>query len=100
MRIGIRLEQYIKEIGSSSKDFAEAINYNNKTLGNVLKGTTETPSSDLIAKLVKHHPRLNLHWLFFNEGNMLLDDEQFARIRRANMDWLINELREKYETNS
>ena len=56
-------------------DFCRSTNYSERTLSQFLSGRTKLPRLDLMEAFMKFDPTLNLRWLFFNEGEMFIDEK-------------------------
>ncbi len=65
-----RLKQYIEFTSLSVSQFADTAQIPRPTLSQILNGRNKKISNELIAKLHKGFPRLNIIWLLFGDGDM------------------------------
>jgi transcriptional regulator with XRE-family HTH domain len=73
-----QLREYLTEkysIRDSQKAFGETIAVIGPTISNI-ELDKYIPSGDVINTLKKNYPELNLNWLFAEEGEMILTNEQ------------------------
>lgn len=68
-----RLNLFIKDLGVSSSYFAEKIGIPKPSLSQILNGRNKKISNELIAKIHQSFPSLNVSWLLFGEGEMMIN---------------------------
>lgn len=64
-----RIEQFIKSLGISQKDFASQIGMSAATLSHVLSGRNK-PSLELVTNILNKFTFINSDWLLFGKGEM------------------------------
>lgn len=69
------IKRYFEYKKIKRKDFCEATGYSQGTLSQFMRRVTTLPRIDLIKAFMAYDPKLNIRWLLFNEGEMLLDDK-------------------------
>ena len=84
MTIGERFALVLKEKGVTQKSFSERTGYSEQSISKLMKGQTQSPKADLIAKIAVLFPDLNLRWLLIDEGEMLVDNENSEKLRLEN----------------
>ena len=70
-----RLNTFFKYTGKNLSQFAEVTNTPKGSLSQILNGRNQKISNELISKLHTAFPKLNIMWLLFGEGSMLMADE-------------------------
>lgn len=70
-----RLNTFFKYTGKNLSQFAEVTNIPKGSLSQILNGRNQKISNELISKLHTAFPKLNIMWLLFGEGSMLMADE-------------------------
>lgn len=70
-----RLNTFFKYTGKNLSQFAEVANTPKGSLSQILNGRNQKISNELISKLHTAFPNLNIMWLLFGEGSMLMADE-------------------------
>ncbi len=73
MEIVERLEAYKEYTGLTNSQFADKAGIPRPTLSQFLNGRNKRLSDDLANKLHTTYPDLNILWLLFGEGDMLVD---------------------------
>ena len=73
MDIAARLSQFRDYTELSNSQFADKAGIPRPTLSQFLNGRNKRLSDDLAMKLHIAYPRLNMLWLLFGEGSMLVD---------------------------
>ena len=71
-----RLNQFVLSTGRSSSQFADEISIPRPSFSQIINGRNKKLSNELIEKLHIAFPNLNILWLLFGEGNMILDDNK------------------------
>ena len=64
-----RIEQVIKSLGLSARQFAEQIRVQPGTISNMMSGRNN-PSYDVIKRIMQRYPTLNPEWLIVGKGEM------------------------------
>lgn len=70
-----RLNTFFRYTGKNLSQFAEVTNTPKGSLSQILNGRNQKISNELISKLHAAFPKLNIMWLLFGEGSMLMADE-------------------------
>ena len=73
MDIISRLKLFIDSMGMSSSQFADSAGIPRPTLSQILNGRNKKISNSLIEKIHHSFPALNVMWLMFGDGDMMLD---------------------------
>lgn len=73
MDIVFRLKQFMNYVGMPSSQFADTALIPRPTLSQILNGRNKKISNELITKLHSAFPALNVLWLMFGDGNMVID---------------------------
>lgn len=68
-----RLKTYIESIAMPVTQFADACNIPRPTLSQLLSGRNKKVSNELITKIHDAFPELNVLWLMFGQGEMLVN---------------------------
>lgn len=68
-----RLRQFMTSLGLTNSQFADRADIARPTLSQILNGRNKKISNELIEKLHNVFPQLNILWLLFGDGPMLLD---------------------------
>lgn len=74
MDIITRLNSFLNSISITSSQFADAINTPRPSVSQILNGRNKKISNELIEKIHVAFPNLNISWLLFGEGDMLMND--------------------------
>lgn len=69
-----RIRKLIAYEQMNSSQFADEIKLQRSSLSHVLSGRNN-PSLDFVMKIKQRFPEVNLEWLLFGEGNMLLGEQ-------------------------
>lgn len=64
-----RIEQVIKSLGLSARQFAEQIHVQPGTISNMMSGRNN-PSYEVIKRIMQRYPTLNPEWLIVGQGEM------------------------------
>ncbi len=72
MPFGQRLREVVKYYRYTQDDFAKIIGTSKANLFNYFADKTK-PNIEIIARLKKEHPDLNIDWLITGEGNLLVN---------------------------
>jgi len=75
MTINNRIELLIKELGLNNNSFSNKIGVNSTVIHNITKGRN-SPSFDIMNKIVLTFDNINSEWLLTGEGEMLKDASQ------------------------
>jgi len=73
MDIVDRLKTYMGYLSMSSSQFADSANITRPTLSQIITGRNKKISNEVFSKIHKSHPDLNMMWLMFGDGSMLVD---------------------------
>lgn len=74
-----RLKTFIAYLNIPVTQFADACNIKRPTLSLLLSGRNKKVSDEFIRKLHGEYPELNITWLLFGEGDMLINENiQFS----------------------
>lgn len=69
-----RLKTYIESIAMPVTQFADACAIPRPTFSQLLSGRNKKVSNELITKIHEAFPELNVLWLMFGQGDMLVDN--------------------------
>ncbi len=72
MDIVTRLKKFLDNTGISNSQFADTCVIPRPTLSQLLNGRNKKVSDEVIAKIHRAYPSLNIMWLLFGDGEMLL----------------------------
>ena len=72
MDIVSRLKKFLDDTGISNSQFADTCVIPRPTLSQLLNGRNKKVSDEVIAKIHRAYPTLNIMWLLFGDGDMLL----------------------------
>ncbi len=64
-----RIEQVIKSLGLTARQFATEIHVQPGTISNMMAGRNN-PSLDVMRKILQRYPTLNPEWLILGKGDM------------------------------
>ena len=82
MDIVSRLKLFLQESGIAYSQFADNCEIPRPTLSQLLNGRNKKVSDEIIAKIHRAYPALNIMWLMFGDGDMLVpnanSDASFA----------------------
>jgi len=73
MDIVSRLKKFLEHAGISNSQFADTCDIPRPTLSQLLNGRNKKVSDEVIGKIHRAYPSLNVMWLMFGDGEMLLD---------------------------
>ena len=73
MDIVSRLKQFMANSGISNSQFADTCDIPRPTLSQLLNGRNKKVSDEVIGKIHRAYPTLNVLWLMFGDGEMLLN---------------------------
>ena len=73
MDIVSRLKLFMNNAGISSSQFADTCDIPRPTLSQLLNGRNKKVSDEVIGKIHRAYPSLNVMWLMFGDGEMLLN---------------------------
>lgn len=74
MDIVTRLKMFIDYLGMANSTFADQAHITRPTLSQILNGRNKKISNELISKLHEAFPSLNIMWLMFGDGDMIVGD--------------------------
>lgn len=72
MDIVSRLKKFLDQAGISNSQFADTCDIPRPTLSQLLNGRNKKVSDEVIGKIHRAYPSLNVMWLMFGDGEMLL----------------------------
>ena len=72
MDIVSRLKLFLKQNGIANSQFADTCEIARPTLSQLLNGRNKKVSDEIISKIHHAYPALNIMWLMFGDGDMLL----------------------------
>ena len=73
MDIVSRLKLFMESSGISNSQFADTCDIPRPTLSQLLNGRNKKVSDEVIGKIHRAYPSLNVLWLMFGDGEMLLN---------------------------
>lgn len=92
MDIVSRLIKFREYTGLTNSQFADLAKIPRPTLSQFLNGRNKRLSDELIGRLHNTYPNLNLMWLLFNEGNMLIDENiEFSKGKTDDTEGLLTD---------
>ena len=71
MDIVSRLKMFLEQAGISNSQFADTCDIPRPTLSQLLNGRNKKVSNEVIDKIHRAYPTLNVMWLMFGDGEML-----------------------------
>lgn len=71
MDIVSRLKMFLEQTGISNSQFADTCDIPRPTLSQLLNGRNKKVSNEVIDKIHRAYPTLNVMWLMFGDGEML-----------------------------
>ena len=71
MDIVTRLKMFLEQAGISNSQFADTCDIPRPTLSQLLNGRNKKVSDEVIGKIHRAYPSLNIMWLMFGDGEML-----------------------------
>lgn len=75
MDIISRLNRFVKQSGRSSSQFADEVGIPRPSFSQILNGRNRKISNEVIEKIHTHFPELNILWLLFGDGDMVIDNK-------------------------
>lgn len=72
MDIISRLKMFLQQSGIANSQFADNCEIPRPTLSQLLNGRNKKVSDEVIAKIHRAYPNLNIMWLMFGDGDMLV----------------------------
>ena len=72
MDIVTRLKSFLKNSGIANSQFADNCDIPRPTLSQLLNGRNKKVSDEVIAKIHRAYPSLNIMWLMFGDGDMFV----------------------------
>ena len=100
-----RIVDFINHMGMSVRQFDISIGASNGYTLRMQKNNASV-GSDVIERIIKKYPRLNLVWLITGKGTMFIDDETELKTQSSTIDIesfineKLNEFIRMYENNS
>ena len=79
MDIVTRLKKFLEDAGISNSQFADTCDIPRPTLSQLLNGRNKKVSDEVIGKIHRAYPTLNVMWLMFGDGEMLLNGSDVSR---------------------
>ena len=79
MDIVSRLKMFLEQAGISNSQFADTCDIPRPTLSQLLNGRNKKVSDEVIGKIHRAYPSLNVMWLMFGDGEMLLKGGDIAQ---------------------
>jgi len=73
MDIVTRLKMFLEQTGISNSQFADTCEIPRPTLSQLLNGRNKKVSDEVIGKIHRAYPSLNVMWLMFGDGEMLMN---------------------------
>lgn len=73
MDIVTRLKMFLDQTGISNSQFADTCEIPRPTLSQLLNGRNKKVSDEVIGKIHRAYPTLNVMWLMFGDGEMILN---------------------------
>ena len=73
MDIVSRLKKFLEQAGISNSQFADTCEIPRPTLSQLLNGRNKKVSDEVIGKIHRAYPTLNVMWLMFGDGEMLVN---------------------------
>lgn len=70
MDIVTRLKMFLEQAGISNSQFADTCDIPRPTLSQLLNGRNKKVSDEVISKIHRAYPTLNIMWLMFGDGEM------------------------------
>jgi len=79
MDIVTRLKMFLEQTGISNSQFADTCDIPRPTLSQLLNGRNKKVSDEVIGKIHRSYPSLNIMWLMFGDGEMLVTGNEQPR---------------------
>ena len=78
-----RLKFFLHHNGITNSTFADTCDIPRPTLSQLLKGRNKKVSDELISKIHSAYPTLNIMWLMFGDGEMIVSGLKKTAINAA-----------------
>lgn len=78
MDIVSRLKAFLQRSGINNSQFADTCEIPRPTLSQLLNGRNKKVSDELISKIHRAYPGLNIMWLMFGDGDMFVPNENYG----------------------
>lgn len=78
MDIVTRLKMFLDQTGISNSQFADTCEIPRPTLSQLLNGRNKKVSDEVIGKIHRAYPSLNVMWLMFGDGEMIMSGNDAA----------------------
>ncbi|MBD5182908.1 MAG: hypothetical protein HDS99_03835 [Bacteroidales bacterium] len=88
--VAIRIKDFIEYLQISNSQFADKAGIPRPTLSQLLHGRNKTISDLLIQKLHDAFPDLNLMWLLFGKGDMIVNIQNQMNLQGNENETLVN----------
>ena len=75
MDIVTRLKMFLDKSGIANSQFADTCGIPRPTLSQLLNGRNKKVSDEVFAKIHRAYPQLNIMWLMFGDGTMMVDED-------------------------
>lgn len=85
MDIVSRLKQFLQQNGIANSLFADTCDIPRPTLSQLLNGRNKKVSDEVIAKIHRAYPSLNILWLMFGDGDMYVPNANTPEPQDARM---------------
>lgn len=85
MDIVSRLKMFLQQAGISNSQFADTCDIPRPTLSQLLNGRNKKVSDEVIAKIHRAYPSLNIMWLMFGDGEMLISGSNATAAGESNV---------------
>lgn len=79
MDIVTRLKMFLDKTGISNSQFADTCEIPRPTLSQLLNGRNKKVSDEVIGKIHRAYPSLNVMWLMFGDGDMLMSGSDLVQ---------------------
>lgn len=80
-----RIAQIIQHVGLTYAEFADKVGISNSSLSHIMAERNK-PSLSLLLSIHDAYPQININWLLFGEGNMLMSQTSAIDTKPANDD--------------
>ncbi len=85
MDIVSRLKLFLQQNGIANSQFADTCEIPRPTLSQLLNGRNKKVSDEIISKIHRAYPSLNIMWLMFGDGDMFVGGRQSGLSELDNM---------------
>lgn len=89
--IANRLKHFFEFKGITNSQFADACGIPRPSLSQILTGRNKKISDVLIGQIHRTYPEINVMWLLFGEGDMILSADPEGNIECENRDEILND---------